>query len=397
MVRPVDLVWTAAEQSAPTSRCTQLFRHALVPAAISALLIAGGPALAQAPISTAAGHYDLRAATWDTSDPRRVCQDFFCHQFIIVPPESVVDAKADAMPVYFNPTIFAPDSERRSESVTAPLAGISSNASAKLGIVATTVDFGVAASAAKSSVFVGEARAELRSAYFVKVELRSRDLLGSLTAGACAGGCELAMDFLHQTTGRFAYSGVPGAGARASFSETLSINGLAQASGVSFIEAGPTAGSLPSPGAAGDWSTSDFLGPQSDATGTQWTFNHFAQITDQRALFFPSDRLDEEGNVVFSGQYLITVEQQAQAGFGAFEYIVGTSTMSADFDDTSSFTPGRLYDPAGVLDLTEARMDVSFVSAAPVPEPANWAMFAAGLGCTVWCLRRRGRRSFSAS
>lgn len=241
---------------------------------------------------------------------------------------------------------------------------------------------------------LGEARAELRSAYFVKVELRSRDLLGSLTAGACAGGCTLAMDFLHQTTGRLAYSGVPGVGARASFAETLSINGLVQASGESFIEAGPPAGSLPSPGAFGDWSASDFLGPQSSAAGTEWTFNHFAQITDQRALFFPSDTLDEEGNVVFSGQYLITVEQKAQAGFGPFEYIVGTATISADFDETSAFTPGRLYDPAGVLDLTDARVDVSFVSATPVPEPATWAMFAAGLGWTVWCLRRRRTRAF---
>ncbi len=293
--------------------------------------------------------------------------------------------------------MFALDSERRSESATATLAGISSSASAKLGIASTTVDFGVAATAAKSSVFIGEARAELRSAYFVKVELRSRDLLGSLTAGACAGGCTLAMDFLHQTTGRFAYSGVSGAGARASFSETLSINGLAQASGESFVEAGPSAGDLPSPGAAGDWSAGDFLAPRSTAAGTEWTFNHFAQITDQRALFFPSDMLDEQGNVVFSGQYLISVEQIAQAKFGAFEYIVGTSTMSADFDDTSSFTPGRLYDPTGVLDLTEARVDVSFVSAVPVPEPATWAMFAAGLGWTMVCLRRRGTRALSST
>lgn len=393
MIRPTDLVCTDAKQSTPISGCVQLFRHVLVSAAIAPLLMASAPALALVPISTAAGSYDLRAATWDTSDPRRVCQDFFCNVVIVVPPESVVDAKADAMRVSFNPTIFSPDANL-SESATATLAGISSTASAKLGIVATTVDFGVAATAAKSSVFVGEARAELRSAYFVKVELRSRDLLGSLTAGACAGGCTLAMDFLHQTTGRFAYSGVPGVGARASFSETLSINGLVQASGESFIEAGPSAGSLPSPGAVGDWSASDFLGPQSSAAGTEWTFNHFAQITDQRTLFFPSDLLDDEGNVVFSGQYLITVEQKAQAGFGAFEYIVGTSTMSADFDETSSFTPSRLYDPAGVLDLTDARVDVSFVSATPVPEPATWAMFAAGLGWTVLCLRRRRTRAF---
>jgi hypothetical protein len=389
MVRPVDLGCTAVKQSASLSRCTWLFRHLLASAAIALLVTASGQALAQVPISTAAGSYDLRAATWDTSDPRRVCQDFFCNVVIVVPPESVVDAQADSMRVSFNPTILSPDANL-SESATATLAGISSNASATLGIVATTVEFGVAATAAKSSVFVGEARAELRSAYFVKVELRSRDLLGSLTAGACAGGCTLAMDFLHQTTGRFAYSGVPGGGARASFSETLSINGLAQASGVSFIEAGPSAGSLPSPGAAGDWSAGDFLAPRSTAAGTEWTFNHFAQITDQRALFFPSDLLDDEGNVVFSGQYLITVEQKAQAGFGAFEYIVGTSTMSADFDDTSSFTPGRLYDPTGVLDLTDARVDLSFVSAVPVPEPATWAMFAAGLAWTVLCLRKLG-------
>ena len=394
MVRPVDLVCTAAQKSAPTSRFTRLVRHKVVPAAIAPLLMSGGQAFAEVPISTASGNYDLHAAIWDTSDPRRVCQDFFCNVFIVVPPENDVDDKAGPMPVYFNPTVSAPDAEQRSESATATLAGISSNASAKLGIVATTVDFGVAASASKSSVFVGEARADLRTAYFVKVELRSRDLLGSLTAGACAGGCSLAMDFLHQTTGRFAYSGAPGAGAVASFSEVLSIDGIVQASGEAFIEADPAAGNLPSPGATGDWSAGDFLPPQSNAAGTEWTFNHFTQITDQRALFYPSGLLDEEGNVVFSGQYLITVEQQAQAKFGPFQYIVGTSTMSADFDDTSSFTPGRLYDPAGVLDLTGASVEVSFVSA-PVPEPETWAMFAAGLAWTGWRLRRRAASSCS--
>lgn len=154
LVRPTDLVCTDAKQSPPTSGCVQLFRHVLVSAAIAPLLMASGQALAVVPISTAAGSYDLRAATWDTSNPRRVCQDFFCNVVIVVPPESVVDAKADAMRVSFNPTILSPDSNL-SESVTATLAGISSTASAKLGIVATTVDFGVAATAAKSSVFVG--------------------------------------------------------------------------------------------------------------------------------------------------------------------------------------------------------------------------------------------------
>lgn len=280
MVRLADLARTREQP------CVQLFRRArwlllvLAHVAIVTLPILGGQVFAQAPISSASGTYDLRAATRDTSDPRVVCQDFFCNVVTVIPPQNVVDAKADSMTVYFNPSVFAPDVERRSESVTAPLAGISSSANAKLGILGTTVDFGVAASASKSSVFVGEARAGLRSEYFVTVELRTRDLLGSLTAAACAGGCTLAMDFLHQTTGRFIYSGTPGAGARASFSEAMSIDGIARASGEAFIEADPAAGNLPSPGALGDWSAGDFLPPQSSAGRTEWTFNHFAQITD---------------------------------------------------------------------------------------------------------------------
>lgn len=119
------------------------------------------------------------------------------------------------------------------------------------------------------------------------------------------------------------------------------------------------------------------------------TFDHFRQITDQRTTFFPADQLDEDGNVVFSGRYVITVDQVAEAGFGRFEYIVGTETLAADFDDTSSFTPGRLYRPTGALDLIEAQLVVSFESAVPVPESSTWAMVAVGMG---FALRRaRGR------
>jgi hypothetical protein len=364
-----------------------------VPVAVASLVVCSGQALAALPTASAAAAYDLHAAAWDTSEPRRVCQDFFCNVSIVVPPERDVDDRVDTMSVFFSPTVVNPDAERQAESALATVGGVSGSASAKLAIEATSVDFGVAASAGKSSVFVSEARAQLQSRYMVRVELRARDLLGSLTAGACAGGCTLAMDFLHQTTGRFAYSFTPGAGARASFSEVLRIDGLARASGEAFIAVDPTAGNLISPGATGDWTTADFLPPQSGALGTEWTFNHFAQITDQRAIFHPSTILDENGEEVFLGQYLITVEQVAQAGFGTFEYIVGTTTMSADFDDTSSFTPGRLYDPAGVLDLSGASVQVTFVSAEPVPEPGTWAMVAAGLGWIGWRRRRSTSRS----
>lgn len=369
-----------------SSRC---FPRAVLPAAAATLLAVGAPALAEVPSSSASGLTTLHAAAWDTSDPRRVCQDFFCSTFILVPPERVDRDKTTEMPVFFSPTVVQPDAERRAESVSAPLGGASGNASAKLAIGATSVDFGVAATAAKSSVFVGEARAALRTEYSVRVQLRTRDLLGALTAAACANGCTLAMDFLHQTTGRFAYGFQPGAEARASFEEVLRIDGIVQASGEAFIAADPSAGNGLAPGATGDWSASDFILQRADSAGSEWTFNHFTQITDQRATFFPSDQLDENGNVVFSGRYVITVDQVAEAGFGRFEYIVGTATLAADFDDTSSFTPGRLYDPAGVLDLSGAQVDVSFASAASVPEPSTWAMFAAGMGLAL--RRVRGR------
>lgn len=389
MTRTVDPVCSSAPRSITGARPAELFRRAWAQSVAALLLSSSGHALAEVPISTASAIYDLHAAASDTSDPRRVCQDFFCNVFVLVPPESNVDDQSDVMRVHFSPTVSAPDVERNSESANAQLGGSSGTASAKLAIDGTSVDFGVAASASKSSVFVGEARAALRTEYRVVVELRSRDLLGSLTVGACAGGCSLAMDFLHQTTGRFAYSYLPGAGARASFEEVLRIDGIVQSSGEAFIQADPSAGNQTSPGATGDWTAGDFLASQSSAAGTEWTFNHFEQITDQRALFFPADQLDENGDVVFSGQYIITVEQEAQAGFGAFEYIVGTATMTADFDDTSSFTPVRLYDPTGVLDLSEAQVQVSFASMQPVPEPATWAMFAPGLGWTGWRLRKR--------
>lgn len=389
MAHPVDLVRT----SAPQSSLARLFRHVAAPLAMAPLIMCGGHALAGLPVATASATYDLHAAAWDTSEPRRVCQDFFCNTFTLVPPERDDDDRTGALAVTFIPSIVNPDAERQSDSALATVGGVSGNASAKLAIGSPSVDFGVAASAGKSSVFSSEARAELRTAYRVLVELRTRDLLGGLTAGACANGCTLAMDFLHQTTGRFAYSFIPGSGARASFAEVLRVDGLVRSSGEAFIAADPAAGNLPSPGATGDWTAADFLPPQSGAGGTEWSFNHFAQITDQRALFFPADQLDENGNLVFSGQYLITVEQQAEAGFGVFEYIVGSATMSADFDDTSSLTPGRLYDPAGVFDLSGASVQVTFASAQPVPEPGTWAMFAAGLVWTGWRLRERATRN----
>ncbi len=370
-------------------RSSEHRRHAFLPVVAATLLAMSASALAEVPISSASGFTTLHAAASDTSEPRRVCQDFFCSTFTLVPPESVVRDKATEMPVFFNPTIVQPDLERRSESVLAPLGGASGSAAAKLAIGATSVDFGVAAAAAKSSVFVGEARAALRTEYSVLVQLRTRDLLGALTAAACANGCTLAMDFLHQTTGRFAYGSTPGADARASFEEVLRIDGAVQASGEAFIAADPATGNGLTPGATGDWSESDFILQRADAAGSEWTFNHFKQITDQRATFAPADQLDEDGNVVFSGRYVITVDQVAEAGFGNFEYIVGTATLGADFDDTSSFTPGRLYDPTGVLDLSGAQVDVTFVSTAPVPEPSTWAMLAVGMGVAL--RRVRGR------
>lgn len=386
---PVDPVPASARRSAPSPRSHRVFRHAVISGLAALPLLSGGHALADVPISSAAATFDLHAAASDTREPQKVCQDFFCSVFIMVPPETDVDDRSGRMEVFFNPAIASPDAERQSAAADAALGGSSGSAAAKLAIHPTSVDFGVAASAGKSSVFVGEARAALRTSYIVRVQLHTRELLGALTAGACAGGCALAMDFLHQTTGRFAYSFLPGAGARASFQEVLRIDGIARASGEAFIEADPSAGNQPSPGATGDWTAADFLAPQSTAGSTEWTFNHFAEINDQRALFFPSDQLDEDGNIVFSGQYLITVEQEAQAGFGALEYIVGTATMSADFDDTSSFTPVRLYDPTGTADLGGARVEVSFASAVPVPEPGTWGILAAGLGLTVWRLRKR--------
>lgn len=393
MHRHADPVSARARRSTCTARPHRLFRHALVSALVALPLMSGGQAFAEVPISTAAATFDLHAAASDTREPQKICQDFFCSVFVMVPPETDVDDRSGALHVLFNPAIVSPDLERQSVSTHAELGGSSGNAAAKLAIHPTSVDFGVAASAGKSSVFVGEARAALQTSYIVRVQLHTRELLGSLTVGACAGGCTLAMDFLHQTTGRFAYSYLPGAGARASFQEVLRIDGIARASGEAFIEADPSAGNQPSPGATGDWTAADFLAPQSAADRTEWTFNHFAEVTDQRALFFPSDQLDEDGNIVFSGQYLITVEQEAQAGFGALSYIVGTATMAADFDDTSSFTPTRLYDPTGTADLSRARVEVSFASAVPVPEPGTWAMLATGVGLTAWRLRRRSAGS----
>jgi len=339
--------------------------------------------------SRADSSYSVLARSYDTRGPQKVCHDFFCSSFTIVPPQEMVDRRGGLLRA-----IGAPGAAPWDETVdaTSSVAGVDAAARAKLGVQATGIAAGVAATASMASVFHSEAAAGLRLAYDVTVTIAPpAGWTGGLFLPACGLQCTLAIDFLHQTTGRFSHGGDAPAGAFASFSETLRVDGQTRITGKAAIAPDPTDGRRMATSTSGDWGAGDFLPSQPGSATTVLAFNHLQLLPGLVTSFAlaPVDPFDPAPRLEWTGTYRLELEQAAAAGFAdpnAYRVGPGTS-MAADFAHTSTFSVERVFDPTGAMDLGGATVSIQFVDVPAVPEPGTWLLLAAGLG--LLGLRRR--------
>lgn len=352
---------------------------------LATLVTLAGALAGTAGTSLADSSYSLLARSYDTRGPQTVCQDFFCQVVITVPAAEDLDRRSgqlSSVNAPGRPPLWSEVVDARSS-----VAGVDAAARAKVGVQATDIAAGVAATASMASVFHSEASARLRLVYDVTVTISPpTDLGGGLFLGACRQQCDLAIDFLHQTTGRFSHAGDAPTGAYASFSETLRIDGQTRISGKAAIAPDPADGRRMTTSALGDWDASGFLPAQAGGSSTVLTFNHLQPLPGLVTSFSfqPSQQLAE-----WTGRYRLELEQAAGAGFSdPAAYRVGPGTsMAADFAHTSTFSVGRAVDPTGLADLSAASIRVQFVEVPAVPEPGSWLLMAAGLG---WLGLRRG-------
>ncbi|WP_150047916.1 hypothetical protein [Methylomonas rhizoryzae] len=328
----------------------------------------------------ASTRYETYARVYDSSGPRTVCNDFFCSSTTVIPPVDIVDRHSGAEP---NPSSPAGVSIHSNANAVVGLAGATATSVIyDTGLIRDAIKIGVSASSQRSGYLLGEAHARAEITFGITVEFNFPDdpFLAAHAVSHCGGGCPLAMDFQHQTTGRFSFSGVPGQGAEAYFSETLSMDSGANLSGEASIAADPLNGNSLTPGVNGLWSASDFYPPQTGTGGTELAFNHFESITNQFSIFSVNFCTELNTGLCLLGNYTVSIEQAAAAGFsGNSEYTTGGGVTS-DFAHTSEFSPVRLYDPSGLLDLSNAQVNIRFFDPAPVPLPGAFWLFASALG-----------------
>lgn len=363
--------------------------------------------LAASPASRAASVYAATATTFDTRGPQRVCLDFFCRNFVIVPPQVETDSKSEHLSPNLQQALdegqeylIANNTWYKSVDAHSRINGAEATATVRTGYENSVIKAGVAAAAGIDSVFHSQASASLSTTYAIDVVLEAGGLSNGLVV--VHGGAVLAVDFQHQTTGRFAFNGQPVPGAQASFSETLRVAGTgaqtsrAELQGQASLTTGPVTGETPTVQASGAWSSADFYAPLLGDDEIAWTFNHFHTIAGLIARFHPQEEsLNGKETDLLIGRFEFTLEQLAQAGFtDPRVYRVGGGTsIAADFAHTSSFGLGRVYDPTGQFDLSGVRAVARFIetSAAPdaaaLPEPASLGLVLAALGLGAW--RRR--------
>jgi PEP-CTERM motif len=357
--------------------------------------------LAASPASRAASVYAVTATTFDTRGPQTVCQDVFCSKVIIVPPAVVTDAKSDRLSPEMQDaldngekSLIQHSTWSKSVDANSRLAGASGTATARIGYENGWVSAGVGARASIDSVFHSQANASLLTTYIVDVILERQGLAGDLVFAN--GGAVLAVDFQHQTTGQFTWTGQPVPGAQATFGETVRVAGTgaqtsrAEMQGQASVTSGPVVGAGPTAQASGAWSPGDFHAPLLGDDDTAWTFNHFHTLPGVIARFFIQDETMDGGDIdVLVGRFEFTLEQQAGARFTdpSIYRVGGGTSIDADFAHTSRFGLGRVYDPTGRLDLSGVRAELRFRDTTAVPEPASLGLVLAALGLGAW--RRR--------
>lgn len=351
-------------------------RRLLAAVAATGLLAAGG--------ARASSDYLLSTRAYDTRGPQSVCLDVFCRNVIILPPQVVTDQRSGLLS-----TVGAPAADVWEEVAEArsSLAGADAAARAKLGMRHGSIVAGVAASAAMSSVFHSEASARLRLAYEVTVTIAPpAGWTGGLFLPACGLQCSLAIDFLHQTSGRFSQRDDAVPGAFASFSETLRIDGSTRIAGQAHFAPDPADSRRMALTATGDWDAGDVLPPQATDTTTTIGFNHLQLLPGLTTSF----QLDT-GSLVpeWTGRFRLELDQAAAAGFtNPAAYRTSPTGVSADFAHTSSFGLSRAVDPTGSTDLGDASVRLQFVALPAVPEPASALLLAMGGLALGWRARR---------
>ncbi len=275
---------------------------------------------------------------------------------------------------------------------------------------------GTSALARSDAGFNGFAQAALKVNFGLGVQLLPpNDLLAAalwwqtLLQSGCGsdtdtGGCVFNVSFMHLTKGRFAYANSSG-DRQASFRESLTLSsvtpdGTSQASAQGEVRVQlknqQTAADVRF---SGDWSAGD-LQPFGPAPASQlglfaagdarnalddpqgplrgWDFGHDEILTVP--IKFTGE--DFTLGAPLQGSIEVDLEQVATAGIGPFVY--SSSTLSADFADTSTFSFLRITDPAGVVDFSQTRVELLL---SPVPEPrAAW--LALGGLVVLWGRRR---------
>ena len=349
-----------------------------------ALLLAAALLTHQAAAATS---FETYARVYDSFGPRTVCNDFFCSSTTVIPPADIDDQHSGSEP---NP-VLAPINS----NADAVVGFTQANATAVIydpAISPAAIKIGVSASAQRSGYVVGEAHARAGITFGITIESPLNDpILTALATQLCTTGCALAMDFQHQTTGRFGFSGVPGQDAEAHFSETLSMDSGAHLTGEAYIAADPLNGNNLTPGANGVWSVADFYPPQSIRDGTELAFNHFETISNQFSIFGIRECRGPDGDFCLSGNYTVTIEQIATAGFGSNAQYTTFGEVTSDFAHTSEFSAIRLYDPSGDFDLSNAQINLRFFDPAPVPLPGAFWLFASAL--VFFSLKNRSARA----
>ena len=332
--------------------------------------------------TAASTSYETYARVYDSSGPRTVCNDFFCSSTTVIPPDDVVEQHSGL--------------ELYDSNAQVRIGLASANASTRLHsdpFNFGSIKIGASASGQRSGYHLGEAHAVTSLDYRIQVNIAipTDPIIGPLATSLCAPplrGCQLAVDFQHQTTGLFGFSGAPGLGAEARFSETLHMNSGATLAGEAFISTDPLNSRTMTHGATGLWSDNDFFPPY-DRTGLPWggsgtemRFNHFETIPNQFSIFTVNPCTDVAGvdSLCLTSEYAVTIEQTANAGFGGHsEYTTGGGVY-ADFAHTSEFSAVRLFDPSGQMDFSNAQISFQYIPTAPVPLPGAFWLFASALG-----------------